>query len=289
MMSPRQIQDGTDPLTVPAQFEPGHVWQWPLTGLERRVDRILTRLIARVARAQIPEISHWERLLPDHDPFILIANHSSRREALYLGTLCLLLRSGKPVRFLADWNFRLIPGVGYLYDRSGVITIARKPARPRFLNRFKRRFMQSTSPFDQARATLAAGGAVGFFPEGTVNRDASRLLPGRIGAARLSIETQAPVLPVGLRFAGRRRDGLIDSNSPFRIEVGVPMSPPHSDGTAPPQLVQNWHQEIMAALAPLCGKASTNEIDAQTSPEQRAQNVNPVSGPPNGARGGSVC
>lgn len=286
-MAPRKSTLTTDPSLPLSGFSSGHVWQWPLGQLERPLDRLLTRLISRVALAQITEITHWERLLPAQDPFILVANHSTRREALYLGTLCLLLRSGKPVRFLADWNFRLIPGVGYLYDRSGVITIARKPARPRFLNRLKRRFVQSQSPFEQARATLAERGAVGFFPEGTVNRDAERLLPGRVGAARLSVETGVPIVPVGLRYEGRRPDGCIDSNSRFRIEVGAPISPPQGDAEPSPQRVKAWHQQIMATLAPLCDKAWIEE--ARIRPDRRENTVHPVAGPPTNARGGSVC
>ena len=286
-MSQRQIHPSTDLLATASRLEPDAVWRWPLGQMERWHDRILTRLVTRLALMQIVEVVHWERLLPECDPFILVANHGSHREALYLAALCLLLRSGKPVRFLADWNFRLYPGVGYLYDRSGAITIAHKPARPRFLNRFKDRFVLPVSPLDQARQTLAGGGAVGLFPEGTVNRSATHLLPGRRGAARLSLELGIPLLPVGLRFARCRPDGSIDSNAALSIEVGAPLTPPAADDAAPQALLHDWHRQMMLTLAALCGKAWTGED--QASAEPRARSLHPVSGPANRARGGSVC
>ena len=72
---------------------------------------------------------------------------------------------------MADWNFRMIPGLDLLYRRAGAITVARKPARPRFLNLTKPLFIDTVSPMEQARQHLISGRSVGMFPEGTVNRD----------------------------------------------------------------------------------------------------------------------
>ncbi|MBK1699711.1 lysophospholipid acyltransferase family protein [Thiococcus pfennigii] len=286
-MPQRQSRSDTSRSIVPERFGPHALWRWPLGQMPHRHDRTLTRLITRLALMQIVEVAHWERLLPARDPFILVANHGSHREALYLAALCLLLRSGKPVRFLADWNFRLYPGVGYLYERSGAITVARKPAKPRFLNRFKDRFVLPTSPLDQARATLAAGGAVGLFPEGTVNRSATHLLRGRRGAARLSLELGVPLLPVGLRFARCRRDGRLDSNAALTIEVGMPLQPPTAIATPTPASLHDWHRQMMLALASLSGKVWTGEDRGCGAPRNRS--IHPMSGPANPARGGSVC
>jgi hypothetical protein len=52
-------------------------------------------------------------------------------------SLLFLHRSGRLVHFLADWNFRLIPGVGFLYARAQVVTVTRKSAKPRVLNLLK--------------------------------------------------------------------------------------------------------------------------------------------------------
>lgn len=265
----------------PTPFAPGALWRWPLARDLSWTDRQLIRVLARLALTQVVAVDGWERLLPSHDPFILIANHSSRREALYLPALFLLVRSGKPIRFLADWNYRLYPGVGYLYDHSGAITVTRKPARPRWLNRFKRRYENAESPLDVARDTLLQGGSIGLYPEGTVNRSALRLLRGRYGAARLSLELEVPLLPVGLRFGdGRSVKGQIDSNAPLRILVGEPLHPTVTDAEVSPREVRDWHREAMNALSALCDKAWL---------VQEASPTDPVQDPDKGVRGGLAC
>jgi 1-acyl-sn-glycerol-3-phosphate acyltransferase len=213
-----------------------------------------------MTRRQVRAIEHWERVLPARDPFILVANHGSRRETVYLTAALMLARGGRPVHFLADWNFRLIPGVNYLYAGTGAITVTRKDARPRWLNRLKPRFSREAPALEQARVQLMAGRSVGLFPEGTVNRDPRRLLRGRFGAARLSLETGTPVLPVGIRFIGNPSDrDRGNSGLPISIHIGTPLRPPPEQaqaagGTVSAMTVRAWHGEIMTAIASLCGK-----------------------------------
>ena len=232
------------------------LWRWPLDAVDSPLDRTVLRAASVLARRQVRTIEHWERVLPDRDPFILAANHGSHRETVYLTAALMLSRGGRPVHFLADWSFCLIPGVGYLYARSGAITVMRKDARPRVLNRLKPWFAGEQPALNQARARLEAGGSLALFPEGTINRDPRQLLRGRFGAARLSLETGVPVLPVGIRFIGRpgnARGGA--TGQPMSIHIGAPLIPPgmESDGNSP-ACVRAWHGEVMAAIATLCGK-----------------------------------
>ncbi|MEJ2386560.1 MAG: 1-acyl-sn-glycerol-3-phosphate acyltransferase [Chromatiaceae bacterium] len=137
-------------LPDPQPFAPAEIWRLPLPELKRVTDRLLTRTFCTLALHQVYNLEGWGAILPIRDPFLLVANHSSRREAVYLPALLLLLRGGRPVHFLADWNFRLIPGVGKLYKRSGAITVTRKDARPRILNGLKPFFMAEVPPREQA-------------------------------------------------------------------------------------------------------------------------------------------
>ena len=244
-------------VTAWQDLRPWDLWGWPLEALERPLDRVLTRAAAALARRQVQAIAGWERVLPVCDPFILVANHGSRREALYLPAALMLARGGRPVHFLADWNFRLIPGVGYLYDGSGAITVARKEARPRWLNRFRSRYVAQTPPMEQARQRLAAGGSVAIFPEGTVNRDPHFLLRGRCGAARLSLETGVPLLPVGIRFhPPHGGQGRYVSTAPMSVHVGDPLHPPRPvTEEAGIGAVRAWHAGLMSAIAGLSGKS----------------------------------
>jgi 1-acyl-sn-glycerol-3-phosphate acyltransferase len=208
-------------------FAPAEIWRLPLPELSRVADRLLTRAFCTLALYQVRNLEGWSAILPARDPFLLAANHSSRREALYLPALLLLLRGGRPVHFLADWNFRLIPGVGRLYRGSGAITVTRKDARPRVLNGLKPFFVAAVPAREQAARALRQGRSVALFPEGSVNRHRGALMRGRFGAARLSLETQVPVVPVGIGFDGCSTGGeTIDSSSPMSIRIGCPIHPP---------------------------------------------------------------
>ena len=248
----------TEKTGLPAwdRVTPSDIWRWPLVDLPSSSDRFLTRMVGRLALGRIARIDGWENILPQHDPFILAANHSCRREAVFLPALLMLARAGRPVRFLADWNFRLIPGVGRFYNGCGAITVTRKDARPRVLNRLKPLFRTPVSPHEEVRRHLVRGGAVGIFPEGTVNRDASHLLRGRRGAARLSLESGVPVVPLGIRFGSRDPlTGAVDSSSPISLHFGPAMQPPDTGSRVPsPGKVTEWHACLMVEIARLCGK-----------------------------------
>jgi 1-acyl-sn-glycerol-3-phosphate acyltransferase len=162
------------------------------------------------------------------------------------------------MHFLADWNFRLIPGVGYIYSRAQVVTVTRKPARPRFLNVLKPLYRCPVPPFERARGHLSAGRSIGIFPEGQVNRDPDRLLRGRRGAARLSLETGAPVVPMGIRFPGLEPGQRIRDGAVMELCIGSPLVPPaptHEPVSL--EMVTHWHAAIMSEIAGLSGKQWT--------------------------------
>lgn len=213
---------------------------------QRIPDRWIAKALAAVARRHVRAIHGLENIGAERDPFILALNHSTRLEAVLAPALLLLHRRGRPIHFLADWNFQLIPGVGYIYRRSGVITVTRKSARPAFLNILKPFFAGERQPFEQARERLEAGYSIGVFPEGTVNRDPRRLLRGRPGAARLSLETGVPVAPAGIRVAP---DGCIE------IHIGSLLHPPTASASVVPLAeVKAWHAIVMTDIGRLSGK-----------------------------------
>lgn len=81
--------------------------------------------------------------------------------------------------YLDDWKTRwLLPALGMIpIDRRGGD--------------------HATAALDTARDVLMAGGLFGIYPEGTRSRS-GKLHKGHTGAARLAIETGAPIIPVGL-------------------------------------------------------------------------------------------
>jgi 1-acyl-sn-glycerol-3-phosphate acyltransferase len=238
---------------VPALPTPLTVLFSPLPDL-RGFDRILLRGMTLIGLHKVSSFSGLEHVGPDRDPFILVLNHNSRHEALIVPALLFFLRGGRRIHFLADWNFRLIPGIDVLYQRAGVITVTRKLAKPRLLNAMKPLFADSVPPLEQARQHLEHGCSIAIFPEGTVNRNRFQLLRGRHGAARLSLETGAPIIPVGIRFS-RTKERPADPKSQMEITVGPPLPMPSTEeALVTCANVRTRHVQIMSAISVLSGK-----------------------------------
>lgn len=228
----------------------------PPLAIEPAGSRWLLRALVLLARRRVLTVDGLEHIRAANDPFILALNHSSRAEALLVPSALVFYRGGALIRFLADWNFRLIPGLGLIYRRAETVSVMRKPARPRFLNILKPLYRGPLTAFEQGRAHLIAGRSIGIFPEGAVNRSPERLLRGRHGAARLSLETGAPVIPAGIRFPDLEPGAPIDGGAMMTIEIGHPLVPTKrvAGAQAPLTDVRAWHAVIMGELARLSGK-----------------------------------
>ena len=235
------------------EWSPGwrDILSLPLDAIPVR-DRVVVRGVSMLARSRIARIKGLEHVLSDRDPFILAVNHSTKLEAVLLPAMLMLLRRGRHVHFFADWNFRLIPGLNLMFRCARVITVPNKEAKPRFLNVLKPLYVSDVPPMEEARRRLAAGRPVGIFPEGTVNRNRTHLMRGRLGAARLSLETGVPIVPAGLRYLNAPAHGLIPEGSPVEIEFGPAMRPPAGID------VTDWHNDIMTAIGTLSHKIPTS-------------------------------
>jgi len=214
-------------------------------------DRTLTKALCCFVLPRFNELRGLENVRADLEPFVLALNHCTRFEALALPAALMYHRGGRRVHFLADWNFQMIPGVGLLYRRSGAIVVTRKSARPRVLNVLKPLYAHRDPPHVRAIAHLRAGRSVGIYLEGTVNSDPSRLLRGRLGAARLSLEARVPVVPGGIKIVGGSAQNPI-----LDVMFGAPMQPPvQTSKSVTRGEVRSWHSTIMTEIARLSGKA----------------------------------
>jgi 1-acyl-sn-glycerol-3-phosphate acyltransferase len=233
---------------------PGEVLRWPLPALGHG-DRWLMRGISLFGWRQVLSITGLAHIQPDRDPFIVAINHNNRSESLLVPTLMMLHRGGKLIRFLADWNYSLIPGIGLIYRRAGIIMLTRKPARPRVLNMLKPLYQHPVSVLERSRTLLLQGRSIGLFPEGAVNRNPDSLLTGRRGAAYLSQSTGAPVIPVGIRFPEIAPGQPIGDFDRMQVRIGAPMLPPRAPRKRVPLTdTRAFHAAIMTAIAELSGK-----------------------------------
>lgn len=222
-------------------------WKMPHAGLG---DGWLFKSLGLMGRPLVSTMTGLEHIQPDRDPFILAINHTSRREAIIVPMLFFLHRGGALLHFLADWNFMLIPGIGLIYRRSKVIVMTSKGIRPSFLNVLKPSFADTMAPLERAQEHLKAGRSVGVFPEGTVNHDPGVLLRGRLGAARLAVDTGIPIVPAGIRVAPGQADRW--PFPPLEIHIGAALTPPRNERGSRATLA--FHASVMERIAGLSGR-----------------------------------
>ena len=211
-----------------------------------------------IARCQVLAVHGLHHLRAAGDPFILAANHGTRREALLVPALLMLHRGGRRVHFLADWSFRLIPGVGLIYSRAEVVTVLGKSARPRFLNALKPLYERPLRPFEQARAHLVAGRSDRHLPRrhGQPRPRPAAARPARGGAAvagdgRARGADGHSLPDHGARAADPRRTRPWSCTSARRWCRRARRS---RTERAPLAAVTEWHAAIMTAIARHSGK-----------------------------------
>jgi 1-acyl-sn-glycerol-3-phosphate acyltransferase len=143
--------------------------------------RIAQLVAVPIARLLMGTRLHDARKVPQAGPFILVPNHFSDVDPIIVGLA--LWRAGRFPHFLAKESIFRVPVVGAFMRATDMVPVLRG----------KR---GGADPLAAARALLADGGAVVLYPEGTLTRDPD-LWPmrGKTGAARLALQTGAPVIP----------------------------------------------------------------------------------------------
>ncbi|MBA8795448.1 1-acyl-sn-glycerol-3-phosphate acyltransferase [Friedmanniella endophytica] len=144
-----------------------------------RIVWVLGQLLRRTTRQD------WrgQQNVPSTGGLVLVANHLSNFDPLALAHF--LIWSGRWPRFLAKASLWKVPLVRTVVTRCGQIPVERNSR-------------DSARGLTQAAAAVRAGKCVVVYPEGTITRD-PELWPmaGKTGAARIALETGAPVVPVG--------------------------------------------------------------------------------------------
>ncbi|HAJ14307.1 MAG: lysophospholipid acyltransferase family protein [Hydrogenophaga sp.] len=127
---------------------------------------------------------------PQRGPLLLLANHISWLDIL-------VLNAAYPVRFVSKADVRHWPVLGALITGAGTILIERERRR------------DAMRVVHHMAEHLQAGEVVAVFPEGTTG-DGITLLPFHANLLQAAIVSNAPALPVGLRYldgaSGARSD-----------------------------------------------------------------------------------
>jgi len=211
------------------------------------------RLTLIFARRLIGEVEGEARLKQADGPLIVALNHNQYLEAILVPGILTWKRAGQLVHFLADWNFLMVPIVSTLFRLGEVIPVTQKEARPRFLTPLKKRVVKEPHGFVLAHRYLERGHWVGVFPEGKANPDRSFLLHGYRGAARLSLESGVPILPIGIRFPGVPEQKKVPAIARMNLHVGRIIHPDSFANNGSSGL-HDLHSELMNSLSSLSGK-----------------------------------
>jgi 1-acyl-sn-glycerol-3-phosphate acyltransferase len=155
---------------------PGFQGRDPAAGLMLRLIQIYARLVHRL---RITGLEHLPRRSPDglgDRPLVLLANHTA-------GVDPILIQAALPfeIRWVMAEDMRA-PALQWLWDMGRVIFVDREEGEGLGLR--------------EALRHLKAGGTLGVFPEGAIERPARQLLAFKPGAALLIARTGALVCPV---------------------------------------------------------------------------------------------
>lgn len=153
--------------------------------------------------------------LPATGGVIVVVNHISNVDPLAVGQY--LAFSGRWPRFLAKASLFRIPLVGAVIRACGQIPVQRRSA-------------AAKDALDAAVAAVEQGRAVVVYPEGTISDDPG-LWPmrGHTGAARIALQTAAPVVPVGqwgaqqIMYGHRITWPRLLPRATFRLTAGPPV------------------------------------------------------------------
>ena len=147
---------------------------------------LLSGIVAVVSRVRLAKRRSRKRAaedLPD-GAVIVISNHASYADGVLLALVC--RRLGRSVRLLATSGVFRAPGLGGLVRRLGFIPVERGAA-------------TAAASLEVAVEALAAGEAVGIFPEGRTTRDPDQWPErAKTGAVRLALLSGAPIVPIAM-------------------------------------------------------------------------------------------
>lgn len=188
--------------------------------------------------------------LPAEGAAIGCGNHLGPIDAFLYGQL--LQAHGIAPRFLAKEAMFRVPVLGALLHGARQIPVHRGTSR-------------GGDALDSARKALDRGEMLMIFPEGTYSRD-PELWPmrGLLGAARLALDTGAPLVPIA-SWGGRRLwpvGSLVPRPGPGRrvtMRVGTPYTVAQRDDETQQAAARRVTADLMARIAALLGEIRGQE------------------------------
>ena len=210
----------------------------------------LMRLLCR------PEVDGLEHV-PESGGAILVSNHIAVADSFFMP-----LMMPRRVTFLAKREYftgRGLKGAFKRYFFSGVgqVPIDRSSG------------AAAQAALDTGVRLLSEGKLLGVYPEGTRSPD-GRLYKGKTGVARMALEADVPVIPIGMEGTGRVNPIGSKMWRPHkvRIKVGPQLDFSRYEGLAGDRFVErSITDEIMYALMELSGQEYVDVYAAKAKDE----------------------
>jgi 1-acyl-sn-glycerol-3-phosphate acyltransferase len=226
---------------------------------QQRSRRVLGPIARRLWRIHT---EGYERL-PADGPAILCPNHIS-----FLDSAFLMLTLPRNISFVGKAEYMDSWKTKYVFPAMGMIPIDRSGG------------TRSQSALELAAVVLERGELFGIFPEGTRSRDGA-LYKGRTGAARLAMQVDCPIYPVGVVGTADIQPPGAKAPRPFRscsITVGQPVHPTRYRGRGEPHLAwRSMIDEVMFEIRELTGQVYRNHYAGEPPEAEQPMVARPAS------------
>ena len=178
---------------------------------------------------------------PPAGPLIILANHTADIDPVLIQTRC-----SRPIRWIMAEDMRM-PSLEWFWNLYGIIFVDRN--------------LRRAGGLRTAIAHLRAGGVVGIFPEGGLERPPEHLRPFGPGIGVLIQRTGAPVLPVVVRGTPRVGPAWASlwrtSHSTIEVAPIIPLPPGNPRAASPRRIAQHLQDAFQSITGwPLASPAS---------------------------------
>lgn len=213
-----------------------------------------TRAVAKpvVDRLWDIDVVGYERL-PEDGPAILCPNHIS-----FLDSAFLMLTLPRNISFVGKAEYMDSWKTKFLFPAMGMIPIDRSGGE------------KSAAALDAAKLVLERGELFGIFPEGTRSRN-GKLHKARTGAARLAMELDVPIFPVGI--VGTDEIQPPDAKAPklrksCSITIGRPVKPARYRNRGAEHLAwRSMMDEVMYEITQITGQEYVHQYAGASEAE----------------------
>lgn len=208
---------------------------WPRElGDGKGVHRVAS-LWGRTAIKMMPgwkvEIAGWEHLPKANEPVVIVANHESMADIWAMYYL------GIQFRWLSKDAVFKLPLIGRAMRWCEYISITRGSK------------ASHIEAIRQSEIRIKKGIPMFFFPEGTRSED-GKVKEFKIGAFKLAMDTQVPILPIAIHGAGslmRKGSGHPSLRAMVRMTILPQVPPPQKKDTKLEEYAENVRISIIDA------------------------------------------